>query len=246
MEAMYRWVGNLVGYLIFTAVLFEILPSRKYEKYLRLFAGCILILLILQPFTESLRLEESLSSLFQSYSFEAEAGELRAQLDGAQQERLARLMDGYEEAAAQEAVRMAREAGFEAADARVWLERDEKSASFARVRGISLTLGKEPDQEPGAAEPSGAAESPGTAGASQTAGTRGKGAIRIDPVAIGDANPARTGGDGQAQQPAAAPARAAPDGRVRELKKRLAVYYQVEEGHVEIRMEDGSGLDPGQ
>ncbi len=240
MEAMYRWVGNLVGYLIFTAVLFEILPSRKYEKYLRLFAGCILILLILQPFTESLRLEESLSSLFQSYSFEAEAGELRAQLDGAQQERLARLMDGYEEAAAQEAVRMAREAGFEAADARVWLERDEKSASFARVRGISLTLGKEPDQGLGAAEP------PGTAGASQTAGTRGKGAIRIDPVAIGDANPERAGGDGQAQQPAAAPARAAPDGRVRELKKRLAVYYQVEERHVEIRMEDGSGLDPGQ
>lgn len=51
MEGIYRWVSNIVYYLIFVTIITNLLPAGKYEKYLRLFAGCILILLVLQPLT---------------------------------------------------------------------------------------------------------------------------------------------------------------------------------------------------
>ena len=51
MEGIYRWVSNIVYHLIFVTIITNLLPAGKYEKYLRLFAGRILILLVLQPLT---------------------------------------------------------------------------------------------------------------------------------------------------------------------------------------------------
>ena len=72
MEGIYRWVSNIVYYLIFVTIITNLLPAGKYEKYLRLFAGCILILLVLQPLTGGLRLDEKINAIFRSVSFENE------------------------------------------------------------------------------------------------------------------------------------------------------------------------------
>ena len=82
MEGIYRWVSNIVYYLIFVTIITNLLPAGKYEKYLRLFAGCILILLVLQPLTGGLRLDEKINAIFRSVSFENEAGELKGRLEG--------------------------------------------------------------------------------------------------------------------------------------------------------------------
>ena len=81
MEAITHWAGNIVSYLVFLTVLTGLLPAHKYEKYIRLFAGCILLLIVLKPLTDGLRLEERLNYLFTSLSFENEAGELKSEMD---------------------------------------------------------------------------------------------------------------------------------------------------------------------
>ena len=57
MEAITHWAGNIVSYLVFLTVLTGLLPAHKYEKYIRLFAGCILLLIVLKPLTDGLRLD---------------------------------------------------------------------------------------------------------------------------------------------------------------------------------------------
>lgn len=52
MEAITHWAGNIVSYLVFLTVLTGLLPAHKYEKYIRLFAGCILLLIVLKPLTD--------------------------------------------------------------------------------------------------------------------------------------------------------------------------------------------------
>ena len=81
MEVITHWAGNIVSYLVFLTVLTGLLPAHKYEKYIRLFAGCILLLIVLKPLTDGLRLEERLNYLFTSLSFENEAGELKSEMD---------------------------------------------------------------------------------------------------------------------------------------------------------------------
>lgn len=51
MTAVYEWVRNITYYMIFITVVGNLLADSKYEKYLRFFAGIILILLVLKPLT---------------------------------------------------------------------------------------------------------------------------------------------------------------------------------------------------
>ena len=138
MEGIYRWVSNIVYYLIFVTIITNLLPAGKYEKYLRLFAGCILILLVLQPLTGGLRLDEKINAIFRSVSFENEAGELKGQLDEMEQKRLDRVIGRYEEAAEDELLRLAREEGLEAAEASVVIEQDSRNPDFGKVKKIVL------------------------------------------------------------------------------------------------------------
>lgn len=46
---MSEWLKSIVGYLLIVSVTMQMLPNRKYEQYVRLFTGFVMILLVLQP-----------------------------------------------------------------------------------------------------------------------------------------------------------------------------------------------------
>ena len=97
MEGLYEWIRNITYYLIFMTVVTNLLPDKKYEKYFRLFAGMVLILLVLKPFTGGLRLDDKLAYYFESISFQKEASELSAQLTDMEGVRLKSMVSQYEE-----------------------------------------------------------------------------------------------------------------------------------------------------
>lgn len=143
MEGVYGWVRNIVYYLIFMTIITNLLPAGKYEKYLRLFAGCILILLVMQPMTGGLRLEEKIGAIFRAVSFENEAGELKGEMDEMEKKRLEHLISEYERTAADELIRMAGEEGIEAVEASVVIEGDASSRDFGKVIKIALKVKNE-------------------------------------------------------------------------------------------------------
>ncbi len=54
MTAVYEWIRNLTAFFLFLSVMENLLPGQKYGKYIRLFAGMVLILLAVEPFTPGL------------------------------------------------------------------------------------------------------------------------------------------------------------------------------------------------
>ena len=138
MEVITHWAGNIVSYLVFLTVLTGLLPAHKYEKYIRLFAGCILLLIVLKPLTDGLRLEERLNYLFTSLSFENEAGELKREMDEIEVRRRNMVLSQYEAEASKEAVRVAAESGFSVEKADVELGKDPESEQFASVRSVTV------------------------------------------------------------------------------------------------------------
>lgn len=250
MEGIYSWVLNIVGYLIFVTMITSLLPAGKYEKYLRLFSGCILILLVLKPLTGGLRLEENINAIFRSVSFENEAEELRGQLDEMEQKRLNHLISRYEQAASEELVRLAEEEGFQAQSVSVSINGDSQSQDFGKVNKIEMALVSEQsvgldgvEQEQGQEQDQMAAEEPESS----------KG---IEPIHIDEVEEIQIGRE--AEEPssdraaeAAGPATAvtgtqtAPQtgtaaiGRqLQSFRQTVAGYYQMEEENVEIRVEN--------
>ena len=222
MEVITHWAGNIVSYLVFLTVLTGLLPAHKYEKYIRLFAGCILLLIVLKPLTDGLRLEERLNYLFTSLSFENEAGELKREMDEIEVRRRNMVLSQYEAEVSKEAVRVAAEAGFSVEKADVELEKDPESEQFASVRSVTVYVaGSEAGMEAGME----AAELE----ENQSSMIEIE---KIPPIEISLKQEQKQG------EPAAAQAVSWMNGeKIWELQQRLASFYQVEADHVEVRME---------
>lgn len=46
---MSGWLKSIVGYLLIVSVTMQMIPNKKYEQYVKLFTGMLLIVLVLQP-----------------------------------------------------------------------------------------------------------------------------------------------------------------------------------------------------
>ena len=140
MEGLYEWIRNITYYLIFMTVVANLLPDKKYEKYFRLFAGMVLILLVLKPFTGGLRLDDKLAYYFESISFQKEASELSAQLTNMEGVRLKSMVSQYEEAVENDLRTMAESSGFICRKAEAGIRRRRPSAMwYLSVSGWLLT-----------------------------------------------------------------------------------------------------------
>ena len=140
MEGLYEWIRNITYYLIFMTVVTNLLPDKKYEKYFRLFAGMVLILLVLKPFTGGLRLDDKLAYYFESISFQKEASELSSQLTDMEGVRLKSMVSQYEEAVENDLRTMAESSGFICRKAEAGIDGDEKKETFGHVVSVSLRL----------------------------------------------------------------------------------------------------------
>lgn len=85
-------------YLILMTMVLNLLPDKKYEKYLRLFTGMIFIMMVFRPFLDVGGLEERMAGVFERITFQNDAKLLKRELEDAEQTRIQRLMDGYSQA----------------------------------------------------------------------------------------------------------------------------------------------------
>lgn len=140
MEAAYGWVKNIIYYMIFLSVVNNLLADSKYGKYIRFFAGMVLILLVVNPFTGGLHLDEQISSMFRSISFENDTDDLKNDLWGMEERRLDQVISRYEDAVAEDIAVMAREEGLACFGAQVSINGDKDSSRYGQVEQIRLLL----------------------------------------------------------------------------------------------------------
>lgn len=247
MDGIYGWVRNIVYYLIFMTIITNLLPAGKYEKYLRLFAGCILILLVLKPLTGSLRLEEKINAVFRSVSFENEAGELKGELDGMEQKRLDHLIGSYEASAEEELIRMAGEEGIEAVAASVVIEGDSRNPDFGKVKKIALRLKKTEDTTDAQENADGVRAETKTAKEDRiTLEKVEKVSVRLDGSGPGGNEEVSRDSQSEDREQEKSDVEAAgkviaasqENETIRQFRRTIAGYYQMEEENVEIGLED--------
>lgn len=52
MEVVFDWVKGVVFYIILLTVVNHLIPNKKYEKYIRLFTGMLLVIIVMKPITQ--------------------------------------------------------------------------------------------------------------------------------------------------------------------------------------------------
>lgn len=46
---MNEWLKSIIGFMLILSIVTQMMPNEKYEQYIRLFTGFLLIVLLLQP-----------------------------------------------------------------------------------------------------------------------------------------------------------------------------------------------------
>ncbi len=75
MQAVVDWIKSIAYYVIVISVFHGILPDNRYKKYVQLFTGLVLVLLILSPVVRLAGQEETMASLFIGYAEEILEGD---------------------------------------------------------------------------------------------------------------------------------------------------------------------------
>lgn len=140
MGGIYEWVRSMVCYLILMTMILNLLPDKKYEKYLRLFTGVVFLLLVFGPFADLAGLEEKIAGTFERLTFQNDAALLKREIEDADGKRLERLTEAYQNAVEEDLKRMAEGYGVECVSAEVRLDTDMENGTFGRVLEVRLRV----------------------------------------------------------------------------------------------------------
>lgn len=235
MEGIYEWIRNITFYLIFMTVVENLLPNKKYEKYFRLFAGMILILLVLKPFTGGLRLDDKLAYYFEAISFKKEASELTAELSEMEGKRLENMVSQYEEAVNTDLASMAESSGFRCRKAEAVIEADEASESFGHVVSVYLLVRSEDSSDENGGNPgNGTGAEPGV-GAEN--GTGAENSSNVE--AVREVKPIKVELEPEVSSDPSAGRRQEDNSKLSGLRRKISEYYDLEEQDIEIQLENG-------
>lgn len=226
MGGILEWVGSLLFFMVFITVADNLLPGRKYSRYLRLCGGMVLILLVIGPVTGGLHLEDQMARWFEAASFRQEANDLSREILGIENQRLSKIVDSYQEAVETDVNAMAAEMGLVPVETWVEIGRDESREDYGTVVRIRMEVGRQgqDSEEGGAAEV--LAVNP------------------VEPVAV-TVEKEETGGEtaeGQREDAEESGSRKdretiADHGALEQLRRKVEVYYGLETGKVEIQLE---------
>lgn len=219
MEKLFEWIRNITYYLIFITVVINLLPDKKYEKYIRLFAGMVLSLLVLKPITGGLRLDDALARYFEEISLQKEAGELTGKISDMDEKRLETMISGYEDAVAVDLKSMAETAGFDCKEAAARIDKDQNSPTFGRVMSVSLIL-----------TPKETSEETKSGVSVENEAEPIKRVQDVEGVKIGETKPQKREDRRQEE-----------NSQLSGLRRRIIEYYDLEEQEIEIQVEDGKG-----
>ena len=140
MKGVLNWAGNILFFLVFLTVLENLLPNKKYGRYIRLFTGLVLILLIVQPVAKGLNLEERLALSFEAITFQQQADDLSREIMGIEQQRLQQIMGSYEEAVEADLNAMTEEMGYVSKGTHVVIEKNVDSQAYGSVVRIEMEV----------------------------------------------------------------------------------------------------------
>lgn len=75
-DYIYEWLKNLAFYMILVTAVIRALPDNSYQKYIRFFAGLILVILLMTPILKLTGMKGTFSELYRSAAYEQESKEI--------------------------------------------------------------------------------------------------------------------------------------------------------------------------
>lgn len=215
-ELLLDWARNILFFMVFLSVISHLLADSSYEKYIRFFAGMVLILITISPLKGGLNFQEQAGILFEEFSNfweKQQAGEVLADVD---KNRMSVFFAEYKKEAEDRIREMVQAKGFTCKSVEIMLQETLEDSNYGRIEKIRLHLKRE--------------ENVGREGNKTGAGGEDNISVKVEipdvEAGLSETKKEVPGTDSKQEQ---------------QLKRKVAQYYGLEEASIEIWWEDDQG-----
>lgn len=87
MEYLIKWVKNIAIFYIISTLVQNLVPDGKYLKYIKLFLGIVMVILLIRPLGELIGATDDYNKIYLQAGVDEMSAELKAGLEAADEER---------------------------------------------------------------------------------------------------------------------------------------------------------------
>lgn len=143
MDTLFLWVKNIVSFLLILTLVFELLPTKDYGKYVRVSAGMILLIVVMGPLTRLFGVEDNLDFYLSWEKLKSQMGATslaedilnRADLE---EQRMGAIIDEYKKTLEQQIRQVLNLNGLKAGEILLSVHSDETKENFGQILSMEI------------------------------------------------------------------------------------------------------------
>ena len=97
MDYFVNWMKGIACFFIISSLVLHLIPNEKYQKYMKLFMGFLMIIFLLKPVGRLFSLDNIFESYMNDNSYNQMTSELEARLKGVEEDRQNIILAEYKE-----------------------------------------------------------------------------------------------------------------------------------------------------
>lgn len=149
MNIIYEMVKNVVCYLILVTIVMNLLGNSSYKKYVGIFTGMVLILIVITPIMKLIKVEDNFSFHLNMEMLNVNAREMDNELYAAADKRKSLVLDKYKDSLKEQITKQLNQLDLTPVKIEVAVEEDEKKDAYGEIRTINITARQTDDTENG-------------------------------------------------------------------------------------------------
>lgn len=142
MEYFVRWIKNIAIFYIIASLILNMIPGDQYKRYVRLFLGIVMVILLIKPVGRLTGLDGRFAELFGTGSYGAMSADLRAELAFADESRIRVITEEFEKKISADIKDYVESLGAVYIDSRPELDIDPASQGYGSLARITLEISR--------------------------------------------------------------------------------------------------------
>lgn len=143
MTFFYDWIRNIAVFMILVSVIVNLLPKNHYEKYVRLFTGMVMIILLIKPVSTLFQLSDRLDRVFTLDIWKQELTGLELDFAGLSEELEDKRMETYGEQLKGQVAFLLEEEGVELVDLEYEICLEKEEENYGKITNMKVYLAKQ-------------------------------------------------------------------------------------------------------
>lgn len=142
MDYFVQWVKNIAIFYIISTLVQNLIPNDKYKRYIKLFLGIVMVILLVRPLGDLLGLGDNFENILTDKNNQEMAAELKAELGLVDEERSRIIVGEYTDKICGVIEEYVTGLGAYYIDADVEIDTDSTSDTFGTINSITVNVSR--------------------------------------------------------------------------------------------------------